>query len=283
MHSINCKGKLLNLDIPIVMGIINATDDSFYEGHLSLSTDLILEKVAGMLKDGASIIDLGGQSTRPGSTRLSADDEAERVIPIIQTINQQFPDAILSIDTYHHQVAEWAIENGASVVNDVSGGNMDEKMIDTVASLGVPYVCMHMLGTPETMQNNPIYSDIVRDILDYFINKINQCKLAGIKDIIIDPGFGFGKSIHQNFILLSNMRVFEMLNKPILAGLSRKSTIYKTLEVTPGESLNGTTVMNTLALNNGANILRVHDVKEAMEAIKLYTAYKNAARNRSGI
>ncbi len=283
MYTLNCKGKLLNLDIPAVMGIINATDESFYEGHLSLNIDQLLEKVANMLSEGASILDIGGQSTRPGSIRLSANQEAERVIPVINKIKQSFPDSIISIDTYHHEVAKWAVESGASLVNDVSGGNMDEHMIDTVAKLGVPYVCMHMLGTPETMQNNPVYTDITKEITDYFIKKISLCQQAGINDVIVDPGFGFGKTIQHNFTLLNKMNSLNILNRPVLAGLSRKSTIYKTLGITPGESLNGTTVLNTLALNNGASILRVHDVKEAVEAIKLFTAYKNAAPEKSGI
>lgn len=283
MYTLNCKGKLLSLDAPVVMGIINATDDSFYEGHLSLSTDQIIERAALMIQEGAAIIDIGGQSTKPGSKRLTASEEAERAIPVIKSIHKMFPEAILSIDTYHHEVSQWAVESGASIVNDVSGGNMDEAMIDTVANLAVPYICMHMQGSPETMQNNPTYTDILKDITDFFIQKVNQCKNAGIKDIIIDPGFGFGKTIEHNFEILKGMKVLSILNKPVLAGLSRKSTIYKTLGITAGESLNGTTVLNTLALNNGASILRVHDVKEAVEAVKLFNAYKNAAPEKSGI
>ena len=276
MKSINCKGKLLNLDEPVVMGIINATPDSFYQGHLHLSNDEILALAGKMIGDGAAILDIGGQSTKPGSEPISAQQEMDRILPLINSIHKEFPDTILSVDTYQHEVAKAAVHAGASIVNDISGGNMDADMLTAVASLQVPYICMHMQGTPATMQKNPVYDDVVKEVLDFFILKIEACKVAGIKDLIIDPGFGFGKSIEHNFQLLKNLPVFGITNKPVLVGLSRKSTIYKTLGITATEALNGTTVLNSIALLNGASILRVHDVKEAKEAITLFNAYKKA-------
>ncbi|MEO7048854.1 MAG: dihydropteroate synthase, partial [Ferruginibacter sp.] len=214
----------------------------------------------------------------PGSKQLSVEEEMQRVLPVIEAIHRQFPDAIISIDTFHSKVASAAVHAGASIVNDVSAGNMDVDMITTVATLKTPYICMHMKGTPETMQLQPQYENLAREILDFFIAKIAECKTAGIKDIIIDPGFGFGKTIAHNFELLKNLSIFKMLELPILAGLSRKSTIYKTLKIDVSEALNGTTVLNTIALLNGANILRVHDVKEAKETVLLIDKYKNAAQ-----
>ena len=276
MKSINCKGKILNLSEPLVMGIINATPDSFYLGHLNLSIEAILSLAGKMIADGAGILDIGGQSTKPGSKSISAQEEMDRVLPVIETIYKVYPDTIISVDTYNSQVAKAAVAAGASMVNDISGGNFDEAMIPTVAPLKVPYICMHMQGTPATMQKAPEYADVVKEVLDYFIGKLDECSKAGIKDMIFDPGFGFGKTIEHNLILLKNLSIFSITNCPILAGLSRKSTIYKTLGITVTEALNGTTVLNTMALLNGASILRVHDVKEAKEAITLFTAYKKA-------
>jgi len=276
MFTINCKGKIVVLDKPLVMGIINATPDSFFEGHLFKTEEEVLALAKQMIDDGAAILDIGGQSTRPGSERISAEEELKRVLPVIKIIHKNFPETIISIDTYSSKVATAAVEAGASIVNDISAGNMDELLIDTVAALQVPYVCMHMKGTPANMQKEPQYDDVAKEVLDFFIAKIQQCQTAGIKDIIIDPGFGFGKTIEHNFSLLKKMQVFNMLNKPVLAGLSRKSTIYKTLGTTATNALNGTTVLNTMALMNGATILRVHDVKEASEAVTLFTAYKKA-------
>ncbi len=273
MFTLNCKGSLLSLEKPVVIGIINATPDSFYKGNIN---DDILALAEKMISQGVSILDIGGQSTRPGSSRLSADEELERVMPVINLIQKNFGGTILSIDTYHSKVAKAAVESGASMVNDISAGEMDIEMITTVAALGVPYICMHMKGTPETMQEQAVYQDVVKEILDFFIAKIKQCKDAGIKDLVIDPGFGFGKTIEQNFQLLKQLALFKMLDRPLLAGLSRKATIYKTLGVTAAEALNGTTVLNTIALLNGASILRVHDVKEANEAIELVQHYRNA-------
>ncbi len=276
MFTINCKGKIISTEKPVVMGIINATHDSFYRGDLDEGLDGILNLATTMLNDGATILDIGGQSTKPGSESVGVKTELQRVIPVIEMIHHNFPEAIISVDTYQSEVASAAVSAGASLVNDVSGGNLDNKMISTVAALRIPYICMHMKGTPETMNGQTGYDDILKEMLDYFIAKVNDCKTAGIKDVIIDPGFGFAKNASQNFYLLKHLSVFNMLDCAILAGLSRKSTVYKTLKVPAAEALNGTTVLNTLALNNGANILRVHDVKEAVEAITLYEGYKKA-------
>ncbi len=276
MFTLNCKGKLLTIEQPLVMGIINATPDSFYKGDLKAGLQKIVEKAGKMIMEGADIIDIGGQSTRPGSTRISASEEIQRVIPVIDSIVTNYPQIILSIDTYHSQVAEAAIKAGASIVNDISAGSLDPEMINCVSSLNVPYICMHMKGTPENMQNNPTYEDLIKEVLDFFIDKIDQCKRAGIKDLVIDPGFGFGKTIHQNFILLKQLSVFKILDQPILAGLSRKSMIYKTLGIDVSEALNGSAVLNTIALQQGASILRVHDVKEAKEAVTLFTSFDKA-------
>ena len=273
MFTLNCKGKLITTEMPLVMGIINATPDSFYKGDLSKGSAGILELAKKMVADGADILDIGGLSTRPGSSAISAEEEKKRVIPVIELIHHHFPETIISVDTYQSGVAAAAVKAGASMVNDISGGNLDTEMINVVSELSVPYVCMHMKGRPETMQQCAQYEDLVKEILDYFIAKIEKCKKAGIKDVIIDPGFGFAKNIEQNFILLKNLSLFRMLDRPVLAGLSRKSTVYKTLGINPEEALNGTTVLNTLALNNGANILRVHDVKEAKEVVLLMRSY----------
>ena len=273
MFSLNCNGTLLFAEKPLVMGILNITNDSFYAGSRLNSTEMILEKAAQMIQDGADILDIGAQSTRPGSVRLSAQEEIEKAIPIIRAIRQKHPKIILSIDTYQSEVAAASVQAGASIVNDISGGEMDEEMIKVVGGLKVPYICMHMKGVPETMHLDTNYTNVLQEVLDYFIRKTDECRKAGIVDVIIDPGFGFGKNIQQNLFLLKNLGVFRMLEKPILCGLSRKSTIYKTLGVTANESLNGTTVLNTLAVQNGAGILRVHDVKEAVEVVRLMGAY----------
>lgn len=276
MKSINCKGKLLSLCEPVVMGIINATPDSFYEGHLKLNAEEILSLAGKMITEGAAILDIGGHSTRPGSEPVSTQEETDRVLPVIENIHSAYPEIILSIDTFNSVVAKAAIAAGASLVNDISGGNMDADMLTTAAALRVPYICMHMQGKPATMQKNPVYTDVVKEVLDFFIHKLTECRQAGIIDVIIDPGFGFGKTIEHNFQLLKGLAAFSISDTPILVGLSRKGTIYKTLGITATEALNGTTVLNTMALLNGASILRVHDVKEAKEAISLFNAYKKA-------
>lgn len=273
MFTLNCNGKILNLNSAVVMGIINITPDSFFEGHLNKKESELLMMAEGMIDHGASILDIGGQSTKPGSKRIDAEEELNRVIPIIKAIKKHFPEIIISIDSYYSKVAAHAIESGADIVNDISAGNLDADMIPTVGKLKVPYVCMHMQGTPETMQLNPTYNNITLEIIQFFNKKIEACRMAGINDIIIDPGFGFGKTIEQNFTLLRELLSLKMLGCPILAGVSRKGMIYKTLETTPENALNGTTVANTLALINGASILRVHDVKEAKEAINIFNAF----------
>ncbi len=276
MFSLNCKGKLVSINRPLIMGIINVNHDSFYAGSRMNSEHEIIGKATQMIHEGADILDIGGQSTRPGSKRISTDEELSQVLPAIKAIIEKFEDVILSIDTFNAKVAKEAINAGAAMVNDISGGNMDDTMIETVAALGVPYMCMHMKGVPETMQQQAMYDDVTKDVLDFFIKKVADCKRAGIKDIIIDPGFGFGKNITHNFTLLKNLSVFKVLDVPILAGISRKSTIYKTLNISAEEALNGSTVLHTIALQNGADILRVHDVKEAKEAVTLLNAYGNA-------
>ena len=272
MFTLNCKGKLILIEKPLLMGIMNINNDSFYTGSRFQNPDAIVMKAEQMIEQGADIIDIGGQSTRPGSERISAEEEMQRVIPVIEMLSKKTDTILLSIDTYHASVAEAAVHAGASIVNDISAGEMDKDMIDTVASLDVPYICMHMKGMPETMHLDIYYENIITEVLDFFIKKINECGLAGIKDVIIDPGFGFGKTIQYNLILLKNLSVFRMMGKPIMAGLSRKSTIYKTLHTTAEDSLNGSTVLHTIALQNGADILRVHDVKEAREAAILVEA-----------
>ena len=274
MYTINCKGKLLVIDQPWVMGIINATPDSFFEGHLSKKMDSIVAMAGTMLADGATILDIGGQSTKPGSKKISAAEEINRVIPVTKAIAQQFPEAIISVDTFYSAVAIAAIKAGASIVNDISGGTMDQYMLNVVADLNTPFICMHMQGTPETMQQQTVYQNVVTDVLDYLSRRVDNCRKAGIKDVIVDPGFGFGKTIQQNFHLLKNLSAFTILDSHILVGLSRKSTIYKTLYLTAADALNGTTSLNTIALLNGASILRVHDVKEAWQAVQLVEAYK---------
>ncbi len=269
MFTLNCNGRLLVIDKPLVMGIINATPDSFYEGSRFSGTDKILLQAEKMIIEGADILDIGGQSTRPGSEQVSDDTELNRILESIEAIHQKFPETIISVDTYYSTVAKKCIHAGASIVNDISSGTMDKEMLSTIAALKVPYVSMHMKGTPQTMQQQANYENVTREVLDFFIRKKDECKTAGIADVIIDPGFGFAKTIAHNFQLLKDLSVFKMLDALVLVGLSRKSSVYKTLDISPEEALNGTTVLNTLALMNGANILRVHDVKEAKEAIKL--------------
>jgi dihydropteroate synthase len=269
MFTLNCKGRLLVMEEPIVMGIINITPDSFYSGSRTRQDDEVVFRAEKMLKDGAVILDIGGQSTRPGSELVSAEEELRRVMPAIDSICRQFPEAFISVDTFYSKVAYEAISAGAGIVNDVSAGSMDADLLPTVARLKVPYVLMHMKGHPQTMQLNPAYGNVVTEVFDFLNRKMNECIQAGIKDIIVDPGFGFGKTIRHNFELLKQLSYFQQLQKPLMVGLSRKGTIYKTLQTTPEEALNGTTVLHTIALLHGASILRVHDVKEAVEAVKL--------------
>ena len=273
MFTLNCKGRLLVVDNPLVMGIINATPDSFYKESRFQGEDKILEQAERMLCDGADILDIGGQSTRPGSEKVSEEEESKRVIDGITVVQKRFPETFISIDTYYAKVARQAVDAGACIINDISGGSMDENMLSTVTSLNVPYVLMHMRGTPDTMQHDTKYNNVTLDVLEFLIEKKNELLKTGIHDVIIDPGFGFGKTISQNFELLRNLRVYKMLQCPIILGISRKSTIYKTLGITADDALNGSTVLHTIGLLNGADILRVHDVREGRELVKLITEY----------
>ncbi|MGC6284351.1 MAG: dihydropteroate synthase [Polaribacter sp.] len=274
--TINCKGTLLDLNSPKVMGILNITPDSFYDGGMYKDETTILNQTEKMLNDGATFIDIGAYSSRPGAAEVSEEEELKRIVPVVELLIKKFPDIIISIDTFRSKVAKETINLGAALINDISGGNLDSKMYETVAKLKVPYILMHMAGTPKTMQNNPTYEDVTKDLIYFFSDKIDQLHRLNVGDIIIDVGFGFGKTIEHNFQLLRNMSLFQNLDKPILAGLSRKSMLYKTLDITSQEALNATTSANTIALLNGANILRVHDVKEAVEAVKLVNQLREA-------
>jgi dihydropteroate synthase len=273
MFTLNCKGRLLEIDSPLVMGIINTTPDSFYGVSRQSTIDAVLSKAEQMIQEGAVIVDIGGQSTRPGSEQIQPEEELNRVLPAIDALGKRFPETLISIDTYHAIVAKHAVEAGASIVNDISAGLLDPLMLSIVGKLKVPYVCMHMKGTPQNMQQNPVYGNIIQELLDFFNERIEACTLHGIDDIIIDPGFGFGKTIEHNFTILREMAALQILHKPLLLGISRKSFIYKTLGTTAEKSLNGTSVLHSLGLQNGADILRVHDVKEAVEVIKILKEY----------
>jgi dihydropteroate synthase len=267
--TINCKGQLIDLSAPKVMGILNVTPDSFYDGGRYNNESDILLKVENMLNQGATFIDVGAYSSRPNAEHITEEEELLRIVPIIDLLTKSFPDILLSIDTFRSRVAKTCVESGACMINDISAGKMDENMLPTVAKLKVPYVMMHMRGTPQTMQKLTHYDHLIKDVLFYFSERIATAKKLGITDVIVDPGFGFAKTISQNFELLNNLDLLKILELPILVGLSRKSMIHKSLGISANEALNGTTVLNTVALQKGANILRVHDVKEAVECIKL--------------
>lgn len=269
--SVNIGGKLLQLDTPIVMGIVNITPDSFYSGSRKETLNDAIKQAEQILEDGGTIIDIGGQSTAPTSSMLDASEELKRISPIIREIRKTFPNAILSIDTFYSEVAKAAVEEfGVNIINDISGGQIDDMMFETVAKLNVPYILMHMRGTPQTMQQLTNYNNLLKDIFYYFSQKVSQLNQLGANDIIIDPGFGFSKTVEQNYKLMANLKYFDIFELPLMVGISRKTMIYKLLDTTPSESLNGTTALNTFALNSGANILRVHDVKQAVECIKIY-------------
>lgn len=272
--TINCHGRLLDLSTPRVMGILNLTPDSFFADSRHKITDELLLSCEKMLTDGADILDLGGVSTRPGADAVTVDEELKRVIPAIEAIAKRFPEAILSIDTFRAQVAKQAVVAGASMVNDVSAGKLDEGMFATVAQLQVPYILMHMQGTPATMQQNPQYGNVVLEVLDYLVAEVAKLRALGINDIILDPGFGFGKTVEHNFQLLQGLDALNITGLPVLAGLSRKSMICRTLGVKPADALNGTTALNMVALIKGAKILRVHDVKEAVECVRLFECFE---------
>ena len=276
MFTLNCKGRLLVIDQPIVMGIINITPDSFYSGSRHSGTAAVLRQAEQQLKDGARILDIGGQSTRPGSERVSAPDEMARVLEPLHAIHRQFPEAFISIDTFYASVAEQAVQAGACLVNDISAGQIDPPLIDTVAALRVPYVLMHMKGTPQTMQQSAQYQDVTAEVLDFLLQKKQELHNRGITDILVDPGFGFGKTIAHNFQLLRNLSLFRMLQAPLLLGISRKSFIWKTLGVTAEEALGGTIALQTAGLLQGATILRAHDVKAAVDTIRLVEAMRQA-------
>ena len=274
--NISCKGKLIDLTIPKIMGILNLTPDSFYDGGLYNNTDRALAQTEKMLLEGATFIDVGGASSKPGAVEISADEELARVLPAIEEIHKTFPDTLISIDTYRSDVAKQAVAAGAAMVNDISGGNLDAKMLKTVGALGVPYVAMHMQGTPQNMQDKPSYDTILTDIRSFFAAKIDAAHKAGIHDIIIDPGFGFGKTLEHNYSLLKNISSIQMDGIPMLIGVSRKSMIHKLLQIEVADALNGTSVLNTVALQQGTQILRVHDVKEAHQAVQLIEKLKYA-------
>jgi dihydropteroate synthase len=265
-----CKSKLLDLSRPKVMGIVNCTPDSFYSGSRFYDPKLAIASAKKMILDGVSILDIGGQSTRPGAAEVGPDEEIKRIIPVIERISNEFPEIIISVDTFHSSVAKAAIISGAHIINDVSGGHRDKNIYSVAAHLGTPYILMHMRGTPVNMQQLTDYNDIVADLLDYFNEKISFCQKAGIKDIIIDPGFGFSKTFSQNWELLRRIKELEIIGLPILAGLSRKSMLYKSVGGTADTVLSATTAANMIALQNGVKILRVHDVKEAVDCVKIF-------------
>lgn len=269
-HTLNCRGRLLTLDRPRIMGILNITPDSFYAGSRVPSVQAAVDAAGKMLEAGADILDVGGMSSRPGATIISPAEEAERIGPVITAITAAFPDALISVDTIYGATARLAVAAGAGMINDISAGNLDERMLPTVAELGVPYVLMHMQGRPENMRRETTYQDLLTDIWDFLAGKIAELRALGQIDILIDPGFGFGKTIEQNFTLLRNLHAFRTLGLPLLVGLSRKSMIWKTLNIEPAAALNGTTALHLVALQQGARILRVHDVAPAREVVELF-------------
>ncbi|MGB5482703.1 MAG: dihydropteroate synthase [Eudoraea sp.] len=272
--TINCKGTLIDLKKPKVMGVLNITPDSFYDGGKYKDEVSILKQVEKLLDAGATFVDVGAYSSKPGATNISEEEELKRILPVVNLLITNFPDIYLSIDTFRSVVARRCLENGAAMINDISAGNMDDKMMQTISEFKVPYVMMHMKGNPQNMSQQSNYSNLLEEILYYFSEKVAAAKSYGINDIILDPGFGFAKNTFQNFSLLQHLNLFKTFELPILVGLSRKSMIYKTLGTNPDQALNGTTALNTYALTKGANILRVHDVKEAVECIELLEALK---------
>jgi len=271
---LNIKGSVLDLSIPKIMGVLNVTPDSFYDGGIYSSEKKILKQVEKMVLDGADIIDVGGYSSKPGATSITIEEEEKRVIPIIKLIYKTFKESIISVDTFRSEISEKSINAGASIINDISGGDLDNNIYKIAGKYKTPYIIMHMRGNPSNMQNNPVYKNINYEIIKDLSKKIDLAQNNGVYDIIIDPGFGFGKTIEHNYQILNNLKLYKILDKPILVGISRKSMIYKLLKTEPSKALNGTTVLNTIALINGANILRVHDVKEAKEVIKLCSFLK---------
>ncbi|SHF99890.1 dihydropteroate synthase [Dysgonomonas macrotermitis] len=281
-YTINIKGELLDLSRSVVMGILNITPDSFYADSRKPDITGALKRVEQCIAEGATIIDIGAQSTRPASDFLSAEDEIQRLAPVLEAINKEFPQAVLSIDTFHAGVARFCVQDhSVAIVNDISGGELDNKMFETVAELNVPYILMHMRGTPQTMQQNTSYGNLLEDIVLYLTKKVRELHLLGVNDIIIDPGFGFSKNVGQNYELMSSLSFFKNFELPLLVGISRKSMITKLLDITADEALNASTVLNTYALLNGADILRVHDVKEAVQAIELVEQLQGHTRSKT--
>jgi dihydropteroate synthase len=268
--TINCKGQLIDLSTPKVMGILNVTPNSFFDGGRYKNEGEILSQVRKMLNEGATFIDIGAYSSKPKAEYVSESDELKRIIPIVNLILEHFPKTLISIDTFRSEVARICIENGASIINDISAGSVDKKMMQTIAKYDVPLIMMHKRGTPETMQSMTNYENIVKEMLFYFSEKVSKARSFGINDLILDPGFGFAKTLDQNYEVLQKMELFEMLELPLLVGVSRKSMIYNLFKCTPAEALNGTSIINTIALSKGAKILRVHDVKEAMECVTIF-------------
>jgi len=267
---INCKGELIDLSIPKVMGILNVTPNSFFDGGKYKNEQEIILQVEKMLAEGADFIDIGAYSSKPSAEFVSEQEETDRIVPVIELILKHFPNALLSIDTFRAEVAKASIESGSAIINDISAGELDDKMFDVIAKYNVPYIMMHMRGNPQTMQSLTQYDDIVKEMLFYFSEKVQKARSMGINDLIVDPGFGFAKTTDQNYEVMQKMELFNLLELPVLSGISRKSMIYKTLNSTPQEALNGTTFLNTIALTKGAKILRVHDVKEAVECVILF-------------
>ncbi|WP_136464824.1 dihydropteroate synthase [Flagellimonas onchidii] len=275
--TINCKGNLVDLTIPKVMGILNLTPDSFYDGGKYKDESHILNQVEKMLLDGATFIDMGAYSSRPGAEHVSEDEELKRMLPILELILKNFPEGLVSIDTFRSKVASESLKRGAALINDISAGNLDPNMFATVAQYQVPYILMHLKGTPQSMQKKAVYDDLIKDLRFYFSEKMVEATKHKINDVIIDPGFGFAKTTEQNYTLLNHLDLFKVFEVPLLIGLSRKSMIYKILKSSPGEALNGTTALHAIALLKGANILRVHDVKEARECVELIETLKGNA------
>ncbi len=267
--TINCKGNLVDLSSPKVMGILNITPDSFYDGGKYKNESDILLQAEKVLNEGAAFIDIGAYSSRPGAAHISIDEELKRIVPVVQLLIKEFPEILISIDTFRSEVAEATVYEGAVIINDISGGKMDQNMFSTIADLQVPYIIMHMQGTPQNMQKNPVYEDVVKEVYYFFSKQLHQLKQLKINDVIIDVGFGFGKTIEHNYELLNHLDFFQHLEVPILTGVSRKSMLYKVLDTTAINALNATTAANTIALMNGTHILRVHDIKEAVEAVKI--------------
>ncbi|RSC93602.1 dihydropteroate synthase [Tenacibaculum singaporense] len=267
--TINCKGTLVDLTKPKVMGILNVTPDSFFDGGKYKNERDILVQGEKMLSEGATFIDVGAYSSRPGAKHISEEEELQRMLPVVELLVKNFPEIIISVDSFRSRVVEESINAGAAIINDISGGKMDEQMFKTVAKLQVPYIMMHMQGTPQNMQQNPQYENVVTEVVSFFAEQLFKLRQLKVNDVIIDVGFGFGKTLNQNYELLKNISLFKSLDVPILTGVSRKSMLYKLLGITPQEALNATTIANTIALLNGTHILRVHDVKEAVEAVKI--------------